>query len=385
MRPIVDLWWVAIAVAASGSAWAFNIDKVDELTRLEVGAFHSCAVQDDLSVKCWGSPRDGRLGDGRCDLSRNAPVRVQGLSRVTRLATGDSHSCAVVEGGSVLCWGLNRHGQLGNGRTATRCSPVSVVGLGGPAAAVSAGFSHSCAVLKTGRIQCWGNAAGGRLGNRLLSGYRVSPVNVEGITDAKAIVSGDAHTCAIIADGTVRCWGENFFDQLGNGGTESVGVAVPVVGLTGVTSLATGATHTCALLGATGQVRCWGYNGRGQMGDGTKSRHLVPGWASLLSPAASIGDGAAHSCALSLGGELSCWGSNVWLQLGNGPGPDMPLPVKVPSPDSWGLAWAVAGGEFHTCAAYRDGKIRCWGGNYFGQLGTGVVGGDSSTPVEVAL
>lgn len=224
----------------------------------------------------------GEVGNGTTTDSTTA-VGVLGLTGATAISVGYSHSCALVTGGAVKCWGLNSEGQLGNGTTTDSTTPVGVVGLTG-ATAISAGLYHTCAIVAEGAVKCWGAASRGQLGDGktypIHAQSSSSPVGVVGVTGATAITAGLAHTCAIVAGGAVKCWGWNSYGQLGDGSTyvgedSSSNIPVDVNGLTGVITITAGYGHTCAQV-TGGAVRCWGYNFNGQLGDGDTTDTNVP-------------------------------------------------------------------------------------------------------------
>ncbi|TVR94406.1 MAG: RCC1 repeat-containing protein, partial [Wenzhouxiangellaceae bacterium] len=191
------------------------------------------------------------------------------LTEVEQLATHDAHACVVTAAGGVRCWGNNTHGELGDGTTQSRRTAVDVVGLGNGVAAVSTGRGHSCALTLAGAVLCWGRNNFGQLGDGSTS-QRLTPVQVSGLTSGvQAIALGDAHSCAIAGSGAASCWGHNFLGQLGNGSSEDRSVPGLVFGLTsGVQAISAGHAHSCAIA-AGGGARCWGYNLGGQLGDGT--------------------------------------------------------------------------------------------------------------------
>jgi alpha-tubulin suppressor-like RCC1 family protein len=227
-------------------------------------------------VKCWGENQDGQLGDGTT-IDRLTPVDVVGLSgRVTAIAAGAGHNCALISSDGVECWGLNEMGQLGDGTTSTRPRPVDVVGLSGAVAAIAGGDSHSCALTSSGGVKCWGWNAYRQLGDGTTSD-RLTPVDVSGLArGVTAIATGDVHTCALTSAGGVECWGVNSAGQLGDGTT---GIRLTPVGVSrlgsGVTALAAGSGHSCALT-SVGGVECWGSNFRGELGDGTTRDRVRP-------------------------------------------------------------------------------------------------------------
>jgi len=184
-------------------------------TAISAGAYHTCALMSNSTVRCWGGNSWGQLGD---EAWHPIPTPVGGISDATAIATGTYHSCAVVTGGAVKCWGWNGHGQLGDGGTTSRSSPATVAGVSG-AIALAAGMSHTCALLAVGTVTCWGYNDVGELGNGTRTSS-LSPVPVSALTGVTAIDAGDYHTCARLgADGTVKCWGYNYQGQIGDGTT----------------------------------------------------------------------------------------------------------------------------------------------------------------------
>ena len=174
---------------------------------------------------------------------------MNGLTGASGLAAGYGHACALLSNGTMRCWGENRQGQLGNGATANpgTAQPVTVTGISG-VTAFTTGAYHTCAVLGGGTVRCWGRNDNAQLGNGTYTSSS-TPVAVTGLTGVTAISGGGTHTCAVLSDATVRCWGENEFGQLGTGTTASSTTPAAVVGLSGVVDISVGWRHTCALLG----------------------------------------------------------------------------------------------------------------------------------------
>jgi alpha-tubulin suppressor-like RCC1 family protein len=223
------------------------------------------------------------LGDGTRAGRSDGGGRVQGLTDAVDLAVGGetltAHGCAVRRSGAVVCWGYNASGQLGNGTlrilsAGPEVSPVTVELLG-DAVRIGAGATHTCAVRRSGLVVCWGNNEFGHLGDGAL-GTRPFPSAVTAILDAEVVTAGRAHSCARRLGGAVACWGDNRLGTIGDGTVATFRLApVAPVGLLGVVALAAGDTHTCAI-STGGHLRCWGDNGRGQLGDGTFIVRALP-------------------------------------------------------------------------------------------------------------
>ncbi len=316
------------------------------------------------------------------------------------------HSCAVLDGGSVRCWGYGVGGRLGYGDEAAigddeTPGSVGPVQLGGAAAGISAGAFHTCARLVDGSLRCWGFGGEGRLGyaNQDNIGDNehpedVGPVQLGGT--ATAISAGGGHTCAVLGDGSVRCWGFGNDGRLGYGNQNDIGdnehpASVGPVELGGTaTAISAGNAHTCTLL-AGGDVRCWGLGFLGRLGYGdtlTIGENETPasvGPVDLGGTATAISAGDGHTCALLEGGDVRCWGFGGNGRLGygntNNIGDDE-APSETGPVDLGGTAVAVSAGDHHTCALLDDGRVRCWGFGRHGRLGYGNTDdiGDDETP-----
>lgn len=360
---------------------------------ISAGADHTCAVASGGVVKCWGADDQGQLGDsGACGTGCTTPVATADLGAgVTAIATSTGgHGCAVVADGSLKCWGHNNHGQVGDDTTTERFAPIAVDGLSSGAIAISVGLGdHACAVTSDRTVECWGNNSAGELGDGTTTNRDV-PVTVSGLSDVIAVAAGGAHTCALTANGGVKCWGLNADGELGNGATTNSDAPVDVTGLTsGVVAIAAGSLHTCALTSGGG-VKCWGYGAYGQLGNSP-----VPGCGGnvycatpvdvlgLTSGVASIGAGENHSCAVTTGGAAECWGDNSSGEIGNGTLNQANTPSGVSGLSS-GVA-SISGGFNFTCAVLSDGAAKCWGFNLDGELGDGTASSSpSETPVAVS-
>jgi hypothetical protein len=200
-------------------------------------------------------------------------VVVSGLTNAVAIAAGGAYTCALLSDGTARCWGYNSDGQLGDGTTTQRLTPVAVSGLTN-AVAIATGSYHTCALLSDGSARCWGGNNNGQLGDGTTT-KRLTPVTVIGLTNTVAIAGGDFHTCVLRSNGTARCWGHNTFGQLGDGTTTQRTTPVTVSGLTNAVAVAGGHFYTCALL-SNGGARCWGDNDNGQLGDGTTTERHTP-------------------------------------------------------------------------------------------------------------
>jgi glucosylceramidase len=273
------------------------------------------------SVKCWGWNISGQLGDGTF-ADRLTPVDVSGIGGgIQAIATGGYHTCALTTGGGVKCWGDNNYGQLGDGTTTERWTPIDVSGLGSGVQAIAAGGYHACVLTTGGGVKCWGENNYGQLGDGTFTD-RLTPVDVSGLgSGVRAIATSSSHTCALTMGGSVKCWGGNISGQLGDGTTTWRRTPVDVSGMGGgVQAIAAGGGHTCALT-TGGGVKCWGGNDTGQLGDGTTTRRLTPvDMSGLGNGVKAIAAGGYHTCALTTGGGVKCWGNNSSGQLGVNPG-----------------------------------------------------------------
>ena len=350
------------------------------VTALDTGLGHSCAVVAG-TAKCWGSNTVGELGDGTT-TARSTPVDVVGLgANIATLDAGYTRTCAITVAGSAKCWGGNDTGALGDGTTTRRLTPVDVTGLGSGVSSIAAGgYFHTCA-LTGGAVKCWGYNLFGQLGDGTTTN-RLTPVDVAGLgSGVVAVATGGYDSCAVMATGAVKCWGYNVAGQLGDGTTTNQSTPTDVVGLgTGAVDIAMSGGHACVLL-ATGGVKCWGANNYGQLGDGTTSNQPAPvdvvGMGSDVA-AVRIGPDAANTCALMTSGAVKCWGD---LGMGNQAFATL-TPADVPTLGAGSGVTGIDAGKYHRCALTTDGAAKCWGSNGAGQLGiVGVLPG--TVPVDV--
>src|SRR5438093_9501531 len=275
----------ASPTVAVGQTQQFTATGVGTATAVDMGSFHSCARLQDGTVRCWGMNDSGQLGDGT-QISSSTPVAVAGITGAAAITGGGFHTCARFPDGTLQCWGRNNAGQLGDPATLREAvtTPVRVTGIT-TATAVSAGGVHTGALPGDGTVRCWGQNDYGQLGNGTSdpvpgspSTFNPTPVMVSGIATAVALSAGGWYTCALLQDGTIRCWGDNTYGQLGDGAPiapPTVRIAstpVTVSGITTAVAIDAGIFHMCVLL-QDGTVRCWGRNGDangdGRLGNGS--------------------------------------------------------------------------------------------------------------------
>jgi alpha-tubulin suppressor-like RCC1 family protein len=296
-----------------------QVPGLSAVTAISAGNNYSLALRSDGTVMAWGDNRFGQLGNGGTENS-SVPAQVPGLSEVTGISAGMRIALAVLRDGRVMVWGYNgpltQGGELGIGTPVgpetcgfVFCStnPMPVVDLT-EAVAVAGGHSHNLALLRDGTVVGWGGNSYGQLGNGrepMLSGKNRSyvPVQARGVTGATAVSAGSKYSMALLRDGTVMAWGKNFYGELGMGDEMTRRVPTPVPNLSGVVAIGAGggrekgAGHSLALL-SNGTVMAWGGNSEGELGIGTTTDTPVPTPVSGLKGASGISSGAFHSLAI---------------------------------------------------------------------------------------
>ena len=362
----------------------------DTVPMIAAGGFHTCALLDTGQISCWGFGGSGRLGTGgTTDLSTpSAPITLPTNTTATAITTGNAHTCALLNTGQISCWGFGGNGQLGTGDNTSLSTPSAPIALPAntTATAITAGTGHTCALLNTGQISCWGFGGDGQLGtgdNTSLS-TPSAPITLPTNTTATAITAGNFHTCALLNTGQISCWGFGSSGRLGTGDNTSLSTPSAPITLptnTTATAITAGSTHTCALLN-TGQISCWGAGGDGRLGTGDTNNLSTPSAPITLpanTTATAITAGTFHTCALLNTGQISCWGAGGDGQLGTGDTNNLSTPSAPITLPTNTTATAITAGSTHTCALLNTGQISCWGNNFFGQLGTGNTT-DLSTP-----
>ena len=367
---------------------------------IAAGADFSLAIRNDHTALAWGDNGFGNVGDGTT-TGRTTPTGVKGLAGVVAMDGGSRQTLALLQDGSVWAWGDNSLGSLGIGAPTHSLVPARVLGVGGVGflgnvQAIAAGGFHSLALLGNGTVVAWGYNTDGQLGNGTTTTSNV-PVPVPLLTGVVAIAAGYQHSLALLSNGTVVAWGDNFYGQLGNGGTANSSMPVMVKDasgsgiLTGVQAIAAGNFHSLALLNDQ-TVRSWGLNQEGQLGNGSFASSSLPvqvlgvGGSGVLSGVTALAGGDEHSLALtatSPNGAVLAWGFNGDGELGDGSNTTSNVPVTTAGLTGSTIV-AIAAGDVHSLALLADGTVRAWGFNGSGQLGNGSTTG-SNLPVTVVV
>jgi alpha-tubulin suppressor-like RCC1 family protein len=383
------------------------------MPQMVTGSAHTCSLDRSGSVFCWGRGREGAIGrDGgdtcgwQDDKCSRSPRKVPLPGPVSQIAAAGAHTCAITSG-KVYCWGYNETGQLGNGKTDDTSAPQLVSEISG-ATRIATGPFHTCAIVEGARVFCWGHNGSSQLGGppgqpfeqSCLARYRpndgrpiyrrcfIHPVEVTGLGSAVQLALSSTTTCALQAEGTVRCLGGSEAGQLGDGSAFSElsdrPTPGPVSGLENVVAIVAGHTHFCAQQ-QQGTVQCWGANESGQLGRGVPNKRWfsTPGVFRGITNATQIASGGNVACAV-VSGRPQCWGIGTAGQFGVfATGPLGPPPYGLCNPN-W-CAWApslvpgidqvetITTGGSHVCALRTDGSSWCWGDAYFGELGRGAL------------
>jgi len=305
---------------------------------------------------------------------------------VQEISLGRWHTCAITNDNKLKCWGQNEQGQVGDGTRTTRNLPTSIdLGLNVFPQQVALGWYHTCAITNGNNLKCWGYNANGQLGDGT-NDVTLVPTTIDFGLNVfpQEVALGAFHTCAITNDNKLKCWGDNSFGQVGDGTMIDRNLPTNIdLGLNVFPQqVALGSMHTCAVMNDN-KLKCWGWNEYGQVGDGTMIDRIIPTTIDLglNAYAQEIALGSEHTCAVMNDNKLKCWGLNEYGQVGDGTTSDRNIPTTI----DLGLnayAQEVALGESYTCAITNDDKLKCWGFNGDGQLGDGTTT-DRTTPTSV--
>jgi alpha-tubulin suppressor-like RCC1 family protein len=350
-------------------ATAFNFDGgvVDRIATTT----HTVYAKRDGTLWAWGKNDDGQLGDGTT-TSRSTPVKITGVSNIKSVAAGSDHTVVLTTDGKVYAWGNNSNGQLGDGSTTGRTTPAQVASTSiTDIRAIDAGHKYTIALRSDGTIWTWGYNNKGQLGNNTQTdSYTPQQVTALSGSVMASIAAGDEHTLSVRNDGTAWAWGNNDNGQLGNNTTTNSLVPVQVSGLTTASEVAAGSLYSLALL-SDGSVRAWGHNALGELGDGTTTNRPTPVQVINLASVAGIVAGYDHAVARLKNGTVWTWGDNSNGQLGDNSTTGRTTPQQVSILSG---AVAVVAGLDNTVALLKTGDaFWSWGWNFFGQLGDGTM------------
>lgn len=362
-----------IVIGTSQSNPDYDFSSAGEIVQVAAGGTHTAAVTKDGDLYMWGRNYYGQLGvysnaDSKIPIKVNNSSSTLPEKSVKYIALGYYHSAAITKDGSLYMWGYNRSGQLGDGTTTDRYTPVKIMDN---VASVSLGGSHSAAVTKDGSLYMWGDNGNGRLGDGTTTD-RYTPVKI--MDNVASVSLGSSHSAAITKDGSLYMWEYNYYGQLGDGTTTDR--YTPVKIMDNVASVSLGGNHSAAIT-KDSNLYMWGGNGSGQLGDGTTDNKARP--HRVASNVQSVKLGYSHTTVISKDGGLYTWGYNYYGQLGNGTTTDSSNPIKIMND-----AIDCAGGDNHTIVLKKDGTVYTWGDNYHGQLGDDTTT-DRTSPVAIQI
>ena len=355
------------------------------------GYNHACMILENQSLICWGGGGNGRLGDGSSTNSLT-PVysNVPANETPVEIGAGWWHTCGLMESGKIYCWGGGVFGQMGDGTSADNNYEMRQVSLpfGRTGKTIAVGEHHACTIADNDEVYCWGNNEEGAVG---ASGYQdteATPVHVDlpGNLYAISIGAGNEHTCVAVNNGRAYCWGDNYYGQLGASTTDwnsYTPLIVQIPGNRDVVSIAAGGFHSCAVLD-NGKVMCWGADNWGQLGDGGANENVnYPVYVSMGSNTArAIVTGWHTSCMILDYGDTQCWGRNSKGQVGSGDDgiTEYTTPSTVAGSHDFVSISMIDEGA---CAITSDAEVYCWGDNWYGQAGNAQSQTQEYIPVEL--
>ncbi len=376
----VNLFSLLIVISISSNLF---LNKLTAQT-ISAGAYYSLFIcsNDNNAPWGWGVNQNGQLGNGTT-TNRHVPVRTSNISNIIAICGRQNHSIALSGDSTVWSWGDNlTYGDLGDGTSTQRNSPVHVLGQGGVGflsfiISISGGDYHSLAVKENGTVWAWGRNSAGQLGDNT-STNRSTPVLVPGLSRIISVTGGGEFSLALDSTGNVFSSGNNSSGQLGIGSTTNQHTFSQIYSLTGITAIGAGTLHSIALKNDS-TVWTFGSNGYGQLGDSTTNDSSTPIKVKSLSGIIAIAASGSHSMALKSDGTVWGWGDNQNGDIGDGTTIQRNYPVKI---DSLSGITSIACGAFHGLALKNDGYVWAWGNNTDGQIGDNTQT-ERDSPVQV--
>ncbi len=394
MRVALLIITLAVAAVATLSIISSLAGAV-KVTDIAVSHGTSIVLTEGGEVWTWGYEWHGVLGrtldihDPITDQSTPKPVpyRSGNLTGVTDIAAGLAHVVALKDDGTVMTWGYNHYGQLGDGTTTDSMSASGTVSLSqvkglDHVKAVAAGLLYSLALKDDGTVWAWGYNRYGQLGSGEFTRFEKTPVQVEGLSGIAQIYAGYNHNVAIDGNGNAWAWGSNDLGELGDGTNVSQCTPIRIAALSGAKDVALGSSYTIALYG-DGTVKAWGENYGGWLGDGTTTQKISPVAVKGVDHVNEVATGEGISFASRDDGTVMAWGMNRAGTIGNGvPDQRVYMPGKIG--DMKGIM-RFAVGPIHVLGIKEDGSLWGWGDNQFGEMGTGMFTDKTYTPMRISL
>jgi len=365
---------------ATKAVWALQRSKI------AANQFGTCSINRDGVLRCWGNDYSSSLGSGSSGSYLQTPKIIDSGVSYKEIALSAMHGCGITTDGVLKCWGYNGYYQVHSGSTATQQTPIEV-DSGSSYSKVTVGAYHTCGITTSGVLKCWGYNGNGQVGNTTANSPVATPYIVNSGTAYSAVKAGSDHTCAITTTGVLKCWGYNGNGQIRTGSFSNVLTPTIINDGTTYSSLGLAVDHTCAITTA-GVLQCWQYNGAGILGDGLQNSRSVLATINSGTTFINVAENASNlydvnyyyvnnACAISTEGALKCWGNNNSGQVGDGTYDQRLSPVDVDSSVKYST---VANGVNHSCAITRKGETKCWGSNSNYQLGNST-SSTSLTPI----
>jgi alpha-tubulin suppressor-like RCC1 family protein len=365
--------WKVVATATDGQGGVTVSEQSEavlfEADQVAMGFDFSCVSTTTGQLRCWGWNYSLQTGTNGGNVP--TPVTLGWASAVSQVAAADYHACALLTSGAVKCWGDQYQGRLGNNVTFGPyiAEPQDVVGLGAGSGVVqiSANYDHSCAVLNTGVVKCWGYNGTQQLGQSHSMQASGVPVSPSGITDAVSVTTGRYHSCAVRRNGKGVCWGYQYQGRLGNGSASNdYALNSEVAMSSNLASIAASDRHSCAVT-TDGALYCWGYNYDGAVGVNQQYVEFSTPQQIFPSGVAAVATGDRYTCAAKTDGTVWCWGHN----FDNAAGVSTYGTLLTPRQTSLTDVVRLDAGNRHNCAVLQTGSLRCWGSNISYALGDG--------------